>query len=40
MDELFGTADFSKVEDVGTAAQHAREDEARDTEDVHISNKA
>ncbi|KAH8176773.1 sugar transporter domain-containing protein [Sarocladium implicatum] len=39
MDELFGTADFSKIEDVGAAAKHAREDEAQDKENVHFSNK-
>lgn len=28
MDELFGVADFSGVEDIGTAAEHAKMDEA------------
>ena len=33
MDELFGVADFKDVEDVGVAAQHAREEKV---ENVHI----
>jgi sugar porter (SP) family MFS transporter len=40
MDELFGTADFSKVEDVGIAAQHARDDEKHMTEEERVSTKA
>ena len=39
MDELFGTADFSKVEDVGIAAQHAREEDSERKENVEISHK-
>jgi hypothetical protein len=39
MDELFGTADFSKVEDVGVAAQHARVEDPERREDIHLSDK-
>lgn len=39
MDELFGVADFSHVEDVGLAAKHAKsvDDDADDVEHVHMS---
>ena len=41
MDEIFGTADFSRVEDVGIAAKLAAEDEREHsgTENVQASNK-
>lgn len=41
MDEVFGVADFSNVEDVGQAARHAKDDEddLYHTEDVRPSNK-
>lgn len=39
MDELFGAADFSNIEDVGVAAKQARkmEDHEDTTEDTHMS---
>lgn len=38
MDELFGTADLSNIEDVGVAAQQAkREAAAIETENVHAN---
>lgn len=36
MDELFGVTDFSGVEDVGFAAQHAK----GDIEAVHLEGEA
>lgn len=35
MDELFGETDFSGIEDVGLAAQHAK----GDIETVHVENE-
>lgn len=39
MDELFGVADFSNVEDVGVAAKHAQmaDDDGDKAEHVHVS---
>ncbi|CAM1510822.1 Fc.00g083350.m01.CDS01 [Cosmosporella sp. VM-42] len=39
MDEVFGVADFSHVEDVGVAARHAKEveEDADHAEDAHVS---
>lgn len=38
MDELFGTADLSNVEDVGVAAQQAKQEQtAIETENVHAN---
>lgn len=38
MDEVFGVADFSKVEDVGVAALHAKEEEDADqVENARVS---
>lgn len=38
MDELFGTADLSNVEDVGVAAQQAKQEQmAVETENVHAN---
>ncbi len=41
MDEIFGAADFSHVEDVGLAAKHAKEvkeeEDDHQVEDVHVS---
>ena len=41
MDELFGAADYSNVEDVGIAAKHAREkedvDEHEDVQDTVVT---
>ena len=40
MDEIFGAADYSHVEDVGLAAKHAKEEEKDATmEDVHHTTK-
>lgn len=40
MDELFGVADFSKVDDVGVAAKHAREaEDIEHTDEVHVASK-
>lgn len=38
MDEVFGTADFSNVEDVGIAARRAKRIDDEDVEDVQINN--
>ena len=35
MDEIFGTADLSKIEDVGVAAQKKQLEEATEVEDLH-----
>lgn len=38
MDELFGVADLSNLEDVGVAAKHARsKEENLEVENVHAS---
>ena len=38
MDELFGVADLSKIEDVGVAAQQAkRQEEVLEMENVHAT---
>ncbi|KAF7551242.1 hypothetical protein G7Z17_g5164 [Cylindrodendrum hubeiense] len=38
MDEVFGIADFSKIEDLGVAAKHARrDDDADQVEDAQVS---
>ena len=38
MDEIFGTADLSNIEDVGIAAKHARsKDDSLEVEHVHAS---
>lgn len=42
MDELFGGADFTNVEDVGAAARHAKtleDEDADESEAVRASNK-
>lgn len=42
MDEIFGTADFSRVEDVGIAAKLAAADDDKEhggAEHVQVSNK-
>jgi hypothetical protein len=37
MDELFGVADFSHIEDVGVAAEHAKPiDGDEQVEEIHI----
>jgi hypothetical protein len=38
MDEVFGTADFSNIEDVGIAAQRAKRIDDEDVEDVQVNN--
>ncbi|KAM0342581.1 hypothetical protein ACHAPU_009436 [Fusarium lateritium] len=38
MDEVFGTADFSNIEDVGIAARRAKRIDDEDVEDVQINN--
>lgn len=40
MDEIFGSADFSNVEDVGIAAKEKRDMEDPDhAEDIHVPAK-
>lgn len=38
MDEVFGTADFSKVEDVGFAAKRVEEEGAEKIENNPVAN--
>jgi hypothetical protein len=38
MDEVFGTADFSNVEDVGIAARRAKRIDDEDVEDIQVNN--
>ncbi|KAM0197373.1 hypothetical protein ACHAPI_005241 [Fusarium lateritium] len=38
MDEVFGTADFSNIEDVGIAARRAKRIDDEDVEDVQVNN--
>jgi hypothetical protein len=40
MDEVFGVADFSNVEDVGIAARRAKRIDDEDVEDIQAPNKS
>lgn len=40
MDEVFGVADFSNVEDVGIAARGAKRIDDEDVEDIQAPNKS